>query len=879
MTLPSYQEAITMNLYLQYPNIKMYDIMPLEESYVNDFIRLHQNVTQAGVTMNANYGGYGTILPYKNATVYKVWFNSTVPENPIALSQPPNLLDFRLEVQKSIDTAILQQKTGMPATINSCTKNYPRIVDLDENSNPELVASIGLVPILFGTHFFSIMACLYEINTDREKKLRQGLTMMGMKELSYWSHWFLTQAIFSAVSSLLVVIVGLISRLSFFTNTNFMVLFFAFWCYGMSSFAVAFIMSTFAKTPVKANGFAVMFFLIFLGLDVMFIHGLHSIGYHSLNMPFIGFILSLLPSYDFAQICSDIQIRSGYVQNTTNGEWIKGPGYKWDDLHLSAFSLNLREQSRTTSDAFGYMFLAMFIWSMLAWYIDNVRPGEQGSRKKAYFFFVPQYWGFGAKSPPNVAIYKHNMKKLSSVLPDMDKDLLHEHQATMAMAQSQKPGIVILKLSKTYEGGARALDNLTVSCEAGNVLCLLGHNGAGKTTAISLMTGLYEATSGDALIFGDSVVYEMDSIRKVMGVCPQHDILWDELTAAEHMRLFSKMKSVPSSERQIMERLKDVRLDVVADHLSSTFSGGMKRRLSVAIANIGDPKVIFMDEPTSGLDPRSRIQLAELIQKVKKDKIIVLTTHSMEEADALGDKIAIMALGRLRAVGDSLHLKARYGEGYHINLVCDVNKSNELMQIISTNFPHTKLTFQSAGNLIYTLPYSNFDDVTSFFQWIERDAPYITDWGVSHTTLEEVFLRITHGESIQENSTQDIEIRLEGIPDVLGSISVTPQTTLAEARRLIGAIPSAPSFYHFLSSPDTPIPPYQEHLKPAIRFAPALMLRPMDEKSMEKEEQSEKKGVEWEEEKREYVRRIRTLEDENNNLKTRVQELERLLGR
>lgn len=110
----------------------------------------------------------------------------------------------------------------------------------------------------------------------------------------------------------------------------------------------------------------------------------------------------------------------------------------------------------------------MMIWTVLAWYIDNVRPGEQDSKKPFYFFVLPNYWGFGAKSAPNVAIYKHNVKKTSSVLPDMDKDIVHEHQAC--------------------QGGARALDNLTVSCEAGNVLRLLGHNGAGKTTAISVMT-------------------------------------------------------------------------------------------------------------------------------------------------------------------------------------------------------------------------------------------------------------------------------------------------------------------------------------------------------------------------------------------------------
>jgi len=370
------------------------------------------------------------------------------------------------------------------------------------------------------------------------------------------------------------------------------------------------------------------------------------------------------------------------------------------------------------------------------------------------------------------------------------------------------------------------------------------------------------------------VVYEMDSIRKMMGVCPQHDILWDELTAAEHLKLFSRMKQVPDTKKEIHDRLRDVRLETVANHFASTFSGGMKRRLSVAIASIGDPQIIFMDEPTSGLDPRSRIQLAQLIQKIKKDRVIVLTTHSMEEADALGDKIAILALGKLRAVGDSLHLKRRFGEGYHIKLICEANKSEELIKTIRHQFPRAKLGYQSAGDLVYTLPYSNFDDVTSFFQWIERSAPYVSDWGVSHTTLEEVFLRITHGESEDDRVFSEINICVETMEEAVGQISIKATTTLAEARRLIGAVAGTPAFFQFLGPAParTPIPMSQEPLKTAINFAPELWIRPTDG------EEGAEGGVPWEHEKGELVARVGEVERENAELRERLRELERQLS-
>jgi ABC-type multidrug transport system ATPase subunit len=137
---------------------------------------------------------------------------------------------------------------------------------------------------------------------------------------------------------------------------------------------------------------------------------------------------------------------------------------------------------------------------------------------------------------------------------------------------------------------------------------LLGHNGAGKTTTIGMLTGLLSPTAGDALIFGNSIISGMDEIRQVMGVCPQYDVLWNQLTGREHLELFAALKEVSggSIEREVVERLTDVDLLKAQNIPSGNYSGGMKRRLSVAIALIGDPKIVFLDEPTTGMDPVSR---------------------------------------------------------------------------------------------------------------------------------------------------------------------------------------------------------------------------------------------------------------------------------
>ena len=144
------------------------------------------------------------------------------------------------------------------------------------------------------------------------------------------------------------------------------------------------------------------------------------------------------------------------------------------------------------------------------------------------------------------------------------------------------------------------------------------------------------------------------------------------MTAMEHMRMFSRIKGVPSEEIEeaSIALLDQVGLEDVKNAQCSCFSGGMKRRLSVAISAIGNPSVIFFDEPTTGMDPVSRRAVWQLMQDLKKDKTIILTTHAMEEADALADRIAIVVDGRIKCIGTPLNMKNTFGDGYRVSMVC-----------------------------------------------------------------------------------------------------------------------------------------------------------------------------------------------------------------
>lgn len=197
----------------------------------------------------------------------------------------------------------------------------------------------------------------------------------------------------------------------------------------------------------------------------------------------------------------------------------------------------------------------------------------------------------------------------------------------------------------------------------------------------------------------------------------------------------------------LMERLTEVRLDSVAHWKSQTFSGGMKRRLSVVLATIGDPKVIFLDEPTTGMDPDNRRYVWDLIRKIKENKLIILTTHSMEEADLLGDRIAIIAQGKLRVEGTPLDLKARFGLGYRVSLSTGVERVDQLKSLVRRILPGAQLRSDNAGALVYSLPDVDPDQsVASFFEFLQdnsqRPDRLVDDWGIHNTTMEDVFLTV-----------------------------------------------------------------------------------------------------------------------------------------
>jgi ATP-binding cassette subfamily A (ABC1) protein 5 len=395
------------------------------------------------------------------------------------------------------------------------------------------------------------------------------------------------------------------------------------------------------------------------------------------------------------------------------------------------------------------LLLDCFLYAFLAIYLDQVIPGEFGPKQSFLFCFNKSYW----TSQPTRIGYT------------LSKDVIDEENSDIEEVSNEtkeKSAINIRSITKVFGNGNKrtiAVNSLSMSIYESQITAILGHNGAGKSTLINMLVGTIPPSSGSAHVYGYDILNptDMNNLRSMFGVCLQQDILFDDLNAEEHLKFFGAMKGIRNEilNSEVNKLLSEVQL--FDDRLtpSKSLSGGQKRKLCIAIALIGNPKIILLDEPTSGVDAYSRRQLWSLLQSYKKDRVIILTTHFMDEADVLSDRKAIITNGKLRCVGSSLFLKNRFGIGYHLTV--DIKKGANVdfvNSLIESKISNAKLDRFTASEVFYILPRNETQHFPELFKALEdsitnKDS-IIRSYGISMTTLEEVFIRIGE-ESENEN--------------------------------------------------------------------------------------------------------------------------------
>ncbi|KAM9724848.1 phospholipid-transporting ATPase ABCA3-like [Dama dama] len=662
---------------------------------------------------------------------------SSGPRNPVSPQggNPAYYKDGFLLVQHALDKAIIVYHNGRAAemlfenvTIFVTRFPYPAYYKDDF-----FLSFISLFPLevllIFSLTEFTLIRTIV---MEKETRLKEYQFMIGLSNGMLWASYFVTFLLmFSIIVCILcVVLCAKIAPIVVLKNSDPSLIFVFFLCFVTATITFGFLISAFFnKTTLAVSIGGFLFYLTFFPFVIVItMYGMLS---HT------GKLASCL--------ISNIAVALGIT--TISKMEMKEDGAKWNNF-LSQVS---PDDELTLAQIMGMLLFDAFLYGLLTWYIDAVFPGKYGVPKPWYFFMQKGYW----LGRPTSIRKKEDMHVVSTV-----QNAYFEEEPVGLTA-----GIRIQHLYKEFtlqNMTVLAVQDLSLNLYEGQITVLLGHNGAGKTTTLSILTGLYRPTSGKVYIRGYDISKDIVQARRNLGLCPQEDILFRHLTVSEHLYFYCVIKGVPPEIRskEINKMLISFDLIEKRDALSKSLSGGMKRKLSIIIALIGGSKVVILDEPTSGMDPVSRRFTWDVLQKHKENRTILLTTHHMDEADILGDRIAIMTKGTLQCCGSTIFLKKVYGVGYHLIMVkdrhCDVK---EISKMIKYHVPEARLESNVAAELSFILPkeYANrFKDLLT--EMTDRQEELgIASFGISITTMEEVFIKVSqlHNPTLQALPNED----------------------------------------------------------------------------------------------------------------------------
>uniref|UniRef100_A0A8C9XBP2 P-type phospholipid transporter n=1 Tax=Sander lucioperca TaxID=283035 RepID=A0A8C9XBP2_SANLU len=631
-------------------------------------------------------------------------------------------------VQDLVERAVSRILTGVQQTTGIYIQQMPYPCYVDDVFLRVLNRSLPLFMTL--AWIYSVAMIIKGVVYEKEARLKETMRIMGLGTGTLWFSWFISSIVPFLISA------GLLIWGDILPYSDPTVVFFFLTAFANATIMQCFLISTFFS---KANLAAACGGLIYFGLYLPYV--LCVAWRDRLNTTY-RVLASFLSPVAFGFGC---EYFSQYEE--------QGVGIQWYNLHSSP----VEGDSYRFTTSIVMLYVDAFIYATAAWYIEAVFPGEYGIPRPWYFIFQMNYWGgvpleVGLPIPPAPT--------------EQDEDNIEPEPVNLVL------GVNIRNLVKIYKKGAKlAVNHLNLKFYEGQITSFLGHNGAGKTTTISVLTGLFPPTSGTVYIKGMDIRYDMEIIRKTLGVCPQHNVLFDILTVEEHVWFYGCLKGLSEAEvkAELDTLLEDVGLLHKRHEQTKNLSGGMRRKLSVAIAFVGGSKVVVLDEPTAGVDPYSRRGIWDLLLKYRKDRTIILSTHYMDEAELLGDRIAIISQGKLCCCGSPLFLKSRLGSGYYLTVVkregldtstpsstsictstsISTNKLPPLkvylaalLSLAQHHIPGARLVEDSGREAVVNLPQAAAKDSSLAVFLFELDQRLtemgISSYGLSDSTLEEI---------------------------------------------------------------------------------------------------------------------------------------------
>ncbi|KNA24420.1 hypothetical protein SOVF_016020 isoform A [Spinacia oleracea] len=547
---------------------------------------------------NTNKANFNVTLWNEPSTDADILGSSTFTRLPRLVNLASNAY---LQVLQGSDTQLLFEFIKEVPTIFSINASVSKTVDFFLR-----IASFGLL-------LFPVTVLLSSIVYEKEKKLRIMMKMHGLRDTAYWAITYIYCLMVSLLFVQFFLIAGKLSGLYFFTKNGYTLQSMFYFLHVNWQISFAFLISTLVST-VKTAQVVGSTFMMLICIFSFFIAS-RVIESTAFSGSFVV-LVEMFPGFALYRGVYEFQKYATFAKNGA------GVGMQWQ---------NLNDPGNGIKKAMVIMITEWKIMLSLAYYLDQVLSSGSGRRRSPLFFLHCL-----RRKPSSQEQYLQ--RNSSQLFPSNDhSDVAQERQKVEQLMQEGSTSYTAIcdNIKKIYPGrdgnpAKAAVRGLSLALGRSECFGMLGPNGAGKTSFISMMIGLTEPTSGTAYVEGLDITTCMNNVYTCMGVCPQFDLLWETLTGREHLYFYGRLKNLrgPVLKRAVEEALKDVNLfhGGVADKHAGKYSGGMKRRLSVAISLIGNPKIVYLDEPSTGLDPASRNSLWNVVKRAKKNRAILLTS-------------------------------------------------------------------------------------------------------------------------------------------------------------------------------------------------------------------------------------------------------------
>ncbi|XP_064476871.1 retinal-specific phospholipid-transporting ATPase ABCA4-like [Ornithodoros turicata] len=590
---------------------------------------------------------------------------------------------------------------------------YPAYIEEQDTKNYGLVLTRFCVGMLIPFALF-----VSKLTDERGTGMKEMLRLIGLSDRIYWISHFL-----SAFYVLLIIVTLMMLFLTVKKNaegrrliqySDPLLLFYVLLSFCSSCLLHAMLLSVFFYSPASAVAGSMLYWTFSCVMPFMLLENPSGRGYYYISRS-EKMWTSIFPGMNLHWCFRVLERFEKYVPSGAN----------WGNF----FEEDVTPDNVTLAEILYVGLLSNAIIMFLIWYLDNILGVGPGVARPITFPLTKSYW-----------------------VPKMSYTKGPERPPAETMNFEQEPTdltafIELIQATKDYNG-VMAASGVNLRIFEKHITVLLGHNGAGKTTIMNMITGFIPPSFGQAIVSGYDVQQSTNNARAGMGYCNQFNILFSGMTVEEHMLFFGIMKggSWASVRTEITNLLRDTGLLEVRSEVATYLSLGFQRRLCMALAIMGAPKVIVLDEPTAYLDPDARRDMWELLLKNRRNCAIFLTTQYLDEADILGDRIAIMVNGRIRCCGTSAFLKQRYGTGYHMQINklpnCNVTK---IQGLLSKYAPKVRLQSDSANEVVFILgQIIATRRIVVMFQDLEqrKEELGIESVGLNVMTLGDVLVRV-----------------------------------------------------------------------------------------------------------------------------------------